>query len=109
MTPRPSSPSNHVVLIHHQQRRALSSQRTDLSGQSCRVRGALTLPTELHDARADPSLTSGAQTIGAVSSDPSWKEEGAEMRQAGEEEVQQAREKAKVEAGGERLWGKAES
>lgn len=49
------------------------------------------------------------QAIGTVSSDPSWKEQGQELREQGEKELQEARTKAQAEAGADRMWGKAES
>lgn len=48
------------------------------------------------------------QTIGAVSSDPSWGTEGEALKKEGADEVEQARANQKSEAAGERLAGKAE-
>ncbi|ORY52712.1 hypothetical protein BCR35DRAFT_310600 [Leucosporidium creatinivorum] len=67
--------------------------------------------TEPSQINAQLSSAKGAvyEAIGSVSSDPSWQEEGAELKEAGEKELAEARAKAKGEASAERLGGKVES
>ncbi|KAM0785998.1 hypothetical protein ACM66B_006816 [Microbotryomycetes sp. NB124-2] len=69
-------------------------------------------------SESEPSQIQGAlkslqgqayQAVGAVSSDPSWKEQGQRLQEEGQQELDEAREQAKAEATKDRWTGKAQS
>jgi len=54
-------------------------------------------------------LPLSTQAVGSVSSDPSWKEEGDELVEQAQKELEEAKARAKGEAAAERITGKVQS
>ncbi|GAA5846839.1 hypothetical protein JCM3766R1_004666 [Sporobolomyces carnicolor] len=78
----------------------LSSTLKSIQGQAYQARR--TVPSSL-------ALYHSEQAVGAVSSDPSWKEEGDELVAQAQHEAQEAKARAKGQAAADRTIGKVQS
>jgi hypothetical protein len=91
-----------------------ASEPSQLSGQIQQAKGQIYSVRFAH-ASAQALLSSFRcsdtlpQTIGAISSNSSWKDQGHHMTKKGQDEIAQARLTAKADAGVDRLYGKAQS